>query len=54
MFIRSDAICDLREMVPLHIEYLTAVKKLTSSDFRVNVLSCAIFILFLLKQIRKL
>jgi len=27
MFVKSDAICDLREMVPLRKEYLTAVKK---------------------------
>ena len=28
MFIKSDAICDVKEMVPLCIEYLTAVKKI--------------------------
>jgi len=41
MFVKSGAICDIREMVPLCIEYLTAVKKLTSLDCRVklNVLS---------------
>jgi len=27
MFVKSDAICDVREMVPLRKEYLTAVKK---------------------------
>jgi len=28
MFIKSDAICDVREMVPLCIEYLTAAKNI--------------------------
>jgi len=28
MFVKSDTICDVREMVPLRIEYLTAVKKI--------------------------
>ena len=27
MFVKSDAICDVREMVPLCTQYLTAVKK---------------------------
>jgi len=54
MFIKSHAICDVRDMVPLCIEYLTAVKKLTSMIFVIMRFLVVFLFLFYWKKIRKL